>query len=89
MKSVKACVNPDCSEYEKLIPINNENTFCTSCGSELVHVCKDCKTILAFNKKTYCELCTEKHSNTKSKIAGAAGAAVVGAAGIFLKKIMK
>lgn len=80
MKKVKACVNPNCSEYEKLIPFNDENTFCTSCGSELIHVCKDCKTILASNKKVYCELCTEKHSNIKSKIAVVAGTVVAGVA---------
>lgn len=88
MKKVKACVNPNCSEYGKLIPFNSENTFCTSCGGKLIHVCKECKTILASNKKVYCELCTEKHSNIKNKIAIAAGAAMAVAA-IGVKTIKK
>lgn len=89
MKNVKACVNPQCTEYEKTIPFDNENTFCTSCGEKLVHVCKDCKTILAFNKKVYCELCIEKHNNVKTKIAAVAGSAAVTVAGIALKIINK
>lgn len=88
MKLTKGCANVNCDSHIKKVKFKNTESYCSSCGKQLVYVCNDCYKILENEYNKYCVRCNAKHDERKDKLkkygtTAGAGAVTVG---IFVAK---
>jgi len=67
MGKIKGCSNDSCKAHKKKIIYKESEGFCSTCGSPLVYVCKDCYTQILKKDTKYCVRCLAKQEDRKDK----------------------
>ena len=88
MGKIKGCSNDSCKAHKKKIIYKESEGFCSTCGSPLVYVCKDCYTQLPTDADKYCVRCLAKHEDRKvkaKKVAAGVGTGALAVGGVMFK----
>ncbi len=72
---LKGCLNKECAAMHKRIKYKTDDFFCSKCGKDLYHVCKQCFKVVEQDEQSLCDECLrkkelkqEKRKETASKV---------------------